>query len=88
MNKKQGKPLKMRLFFFLVTHIDGKPAQPDAAPEEIKAEVHRAIDTYAPYGSYIFFGFKLVDSMEPGEIMKAMMPIFDEAAKYGKTFYQ
>lgn len=24
MNKKQGKPLKMRLFFFLVTHIDGK----------------------------------------------------------------
>ena len=23
MNKKQGKPLKMRLFFFLVTHIDG-----------------------------------------------------------------
>ena len=25
MNKKQGKPLKMRLFFFLVTHIDGKP---------------------------------------------------------------
>lgn len=26
MNKKQGKPLKMRLFFFLVTHIDGKPA--------------------------------------------------------------
>lgn len=29
MNKKQGKPLKMRLFFFLVTHIDGNPAKPD-----------------------------------------------------------
>ena len=29
MNKKQGKPLKMRLFFFLVTHIDGNPAAPD-----------------------------------------------------------
>lgn len=29
MNKKQGKPLKMRLFFFLVTHIDGNPAEPD-----------------------------------------------------------
>ena len=27
MNKKQGKPLKMRLFFFLVTHIDGNPVQ-------------------------------------------------------------
>ena len=26
MNKKQGKPLKMRLFFFLVTHIDGNPS--------------------------------------------------------------
>lgn len=29
MNKKQGKPLKMRLFFFLVTHIDGNPSEPD-----------------------------------------------------------
>ena len=28
MNKKQGKPLKMRLFFFLVTHIDGNPSEP------------------------------------------------------------
>ena len=31
MNKKQGKPLKMRLFFFLVTHIDGNPLAPQAA---------------------------------------------------------
>ena len=62
-------------------------AQPSATLEEIKAEVHRAIDTYAPYGSYIFFGFSLVDSEDPKEIMKAMMPIFEEAGKYGRTFY-
>ena len=29
MNKKQGKPLKMRLFFFLVTHIDGNSPECD-----------------------------------------------------------
>lgn len=66
---------------------NGKPAQPSASLEEIKAEVHRAIDAYAPYGSYVFFGFRLVDSTDPEEIMKSMMPIFEEAKKYGKSFY-
>ena len=32
MNKKQGKPLKMRLFFFLVTHIDGNAQTPHQRP--------------------------------------------------------
>ena len=66
---------------------NGKPAQSSASLEEIKAEVHRAIDAYAPYGSYVFFGFRLVDSTDPEEIMKSMMPIFEEAKKYGKSFY-
>ena len=66
---------------------NGKPAQSNASLEEIKAEVHRAIDAYAPYGSYVFFGFRLVDSTDPEEIMKSMMPIFEEAKKYGKSFY-
>ena len=39
MNKKQGKPLKMRLFFFLVTHIDGKPY-------EQHVDIKRKIDEF------------------------------------------
>ena len=67
---------------------NGKPAQPTATTEEIQAEVRRAMDTYAPYGSYIFFGFMLVDSDNPEEVMKAMMPIFEEAGRYGRDFYK
>ena len=67
---------------------NGKPAQPTASVEEIQAEVRRAMDTYAPYGSYIFFGFMLVDSDNSEEVMKAMMPIFEEASRYGRDFYK
>lgn len=67
---------------------NGKPALPTATPEEIKAEVRRAIDTYAPYGSYMFFGFMLVDSTDFNEIMGAMAPMFEEAGRYGRDFYQ
>lgn len=67
---------------------NGVPAQPNATEEIMRAEVRRSIDTYAPYGSYIFFGFALVDSIDFNEIMGKMMPIFDEAGKYGRDFYQ
>lgn len=69
-------------------NTNGAPAQPSATPEDIKAEVHRAIDTYAPYGNYIFFGFKLVDSTDPEEIQRAIAPIFEEGERYGRNFYK
>lgn len=67
---------------------NGKPAMSSATEEEIRAEVRRAMDAYANYGSYVFFGFMLVDSVDFNEIMGRMAPMFDEAAKYGKNFYK
>ena len=67
---------------------NGKPGQASATEEEIRAEVRRAIDTYAPYGSYMFFGFRLVDTNNPEEVFKSMAPMFEEAGKYGRSFYK
>lgn len=61
---------------------NGPPAQSDASMESRIQEVHRCIDTYGKYKGYIFFGFVLVNSLNPQEIGAVMMPIVMEAARY------
>jgi hypothetical protein len=48
----------------------------------IMDEVHRCIDTYGKYNSYIFFGFVLVNSLNPEDTMKLMMPLTQESVVY------
>ncbi|KPU45844.1 methylcobalamin:coenzyme M methyltransferase [Oxobacter pfennigii] len=52
--------------------------------EIIRAEVRRCYDTYGKYNSYIFFGFLLVNSSDPNARNIAMIPMADEAVKYGR----
>jgi hypothetical protein len=53
----------------------------------IRAEVRRAIDTYAPYGSFIFVGNVTFPDAEADRYLSKLMPLLDEAATYGRTFY-
>lgn len=61
---------------------NGKVAAPDTPIEDVLAEVHRVFDTYAVGGSFVFFGFLLVDSLDPKVIGAKMMPMLQEAAAY------
>ncbi|QOV18502.1 hypothetical protein INP51_10825 [Blautia liquoris] len=72
--------------FVLIGGFDsnGKPAQADATVEERMKEVHRCMDIYGKYPGYIFFGFVLVDSIDPAETGKALAPIFEEASRYSR----
>lgn len=63
---------------------NGAPARAESTPEEMIAETRRCFDTYGPYKGYIFFGFKLVNSNDPADMMKEMMPIIQESASYGR----
>lgn len=45
-------------------------------------EVHRCIDTYGKYNSYIFFGFVLVNSLDPAEIGAKIGPMIGECIQY------
>ena len=66
---------------------NGIPGLPLASEEIIDAEVKRCMETYAPYGSYIFQGFRIV----PGTVkdfIEATRPIRVAAEKYGKDFYK
>ena len=66
---------------------NGLPGLVDVSDDVIDAEVKRCVETYAPYGSYIFHGFRMV----PGtvkEFFEAMIPISAAADKYGKEFYK
>ncbi|MGI5935981.1 MAG: uroporphyrinogen decarboxylase family protein [Oscillospiraceae bacterium] len=61
---------------------NGPPGMADAPESAVRAEVRRCMDTYGPYPGYVFFGAKIVDSLDPAEIDKAYFPLIDEAAKY------
>ena len=60
---------------------NGRPGQPDASAEEMRAEVHRCLDTYGSHRGYIFFGFRLTSTLDPAEYMQGMAPIFEEFLK-------
>ena len=71
-----------RITFMGGFDTNGAPAQPDATTEMRMEEVHRCIDTYGKNPGYIFFGFVLVDTIDPAEIGKVLMPMVMEAARY------
>lgn len=50
---------------------NGRPGQTDAAPDEVRQEVRRCVETYAPHGSYIFAGARLVNSADPADRVRA-----------------
>ncbi len=62
-------------------------ASVNATEEERRAEIRRAIDTYAPYGSYIL-GNHIVQGKTREETFQYNSQILDEAYSYGKGFYK
>lgn len=67
---------------------NGKPGRQEASDEEVAAEVKRCIDTYAPQGSYIFSGFRVMNSPDPMAFLKGLAPINQAVELYGKNFYK
>ncbi len=67
---------------------NGRPGASDVTDEEIDAEVNRCIDTYAPYGSFVMMGFRLVNSYDPMAFFTALIPINAAVEKYGRNFYK
>lgn len=61
---------------------NGIPGQPDASDEVVDAECRRCCDTYGKYPGYIFFGFRIANSLEPDAKMKVMMPVVIGSLKY------
>lgn len=60
---------------------NGAPGMPDTSLEIIEKEVHRCYETYGKYNSFIFFGFRVANSLNPKDSMEAMMPIIMAAVK-------
>lgn len=65
-------------------NTNGRPGQENATEDEMRAEVRRCIDTYAPAGNFLLMGFCLVNSLDPDRFLKAQYPINDECAVYGR----
>jgi hypothetical protein len=61
--------------------FQGPPGLGDAPEELVRSEVRRAIDTYAPLGSYVFLGSMLVSGQNLEQRMAKMMGIIQEAAR-------
>ena len=52
---------------------NGKPGSETAREEEVVAEVKRCLDTYGKYHKgYCFFGFRVVNSLDPAKVGEAM----------------
>ena len=65
----------------------GEAASVHATEEQRRAEVRRAMDTYAPYGSYIL-GNHIVVGLTKEKTFEYCGQILDEARSYGKDFYK
>lgn len=61
---------------------NGRPGREDAAEEEIDTEVKRCLQTYGPYGSYVFMGFRLMSGADPNNFMTGLLPLNAAAEKY------
>lgn len=78
MQKKYGDKIVLMGGF----DTNGAAGAADATLETRIAEVHRCFDEYGQQPGFIFFGFVLVNSLDPAEIGAQMMPIIQEAARY------
>lgn len=65
----------------------GPAAQENSTDEQVDAEVKRCIETYGPRGSYVFMGFKIMNSPDPMSFFVGLAPINAAAEKY-KNFYK
>lgn len=63
-------------------NANGAPGRVDATTEERLAEVHRCLDTYGKYPSYIAFPFVTVNSLNPEDMLEIMKPMLGEAVRY------
>lgn len=64
---------------------NGPASRVNATQEEIEAEVRRSIDTYGPQGSYIFFGFRLINTTDPEVYAKEIGRIVAPAVQYSRS---
>lgn len=62
----------------------GRPGQFDATPDEVNAEVKRCMDTYGKYPGYMFFGFKIVNSLDPQDNMRSVFQLIQSAIEHRK----
>ena len=63
---------------------NGLPGQEDAPYEVIEKEVKRCLDTYAPYGSYAFLGFRIMNSSDPNAFLEGARPINEAFQKLAR----
>lgn len=61
---------------------NGPAAWADASQEVIEEEVRRCFDTYGPGGSYIFLGFRLVNTMDPQDYARETGRVVAPAIEY------
>ncbi|MBC3887366.1 hypothetical protein GH810_03465 [Acetobacterium paludosum] len=63
---------------------NGRAGLEAATNEEIEADVKRCMETYGPYGSYVFMGFRLVSGSDMMAFLGALAPINAAVEKYKK----
>lgn len=73
-----------RMAFIGGFNTNGRPGQPNATEEEREAEIHRCLDTYGKYDSFILGAGILVNTNDPKVKMAAAKPMMDEAVRYAQ----
>ena len=68
-------------------NTQGRCASLDATDEEILGELHRAMDTYGPYGSFII-GNHVVSGYTPEESARRRTMLAEEAMNYGMNYFK
>lgn len=58
---------------------------PDATEEQIRGEVRRCIDAYAPGGSYMLFAIMMGPSDDPNTIRRRKV-VTDECRSYSEAY--
>ena len=66
---------------------NGPPSLPSASEAERRAEVHRVIDSYAGYGSFVFGNHAMVKGDTPEQGRLHRQQITEEVLSYGKNYY-
>lgn len=69
-------------------NTNGSAGLETATNEDIDAEVKRVIETYGPRGSFVFLGFRLMNSPDPMAMFEGLIPINAAVDKYGNDFYK
>lgn len=65
-------------------NTNGPAGAVGASDDVITKEIKRAIDTYGPRGSYIYFAFRLLSTMDLGELQAENAKVTVPAAEYAR----